>query len=298
MNQKQLPLPPMHVISIPSASAMREPVTEIPKIIWSFWHEKTPPEIVQLCISNWKRFNPDYRIELLNADNVTDFLSDQELPGKFQELNNLRKSDWLRLALVSKFGGFWLDASIFLTRSLEWIRAASPGGQAFVGFYLEGYTANPRQPVIESWAFAAPAGHPFVGRWLATFTEEVIESSDLAFLNKLRDAGVYERVVGNIESPQYLAIHVAAQYVLTQPTVYAMELIKAEDSAYLHHYNADWNRLALCWSLLGRRAPTLPAPLIKLRSKDRKRVATYLKWKLVNPVSIVARFLVHRRPGV
>ncbi|MFY9479108.1 MAG: capsular polysaccharide synthesis protein [Aquabacterium sp.] len=263
----------------------------IPKIIWSFWHDATPPLIVQRCVDGWRRLNPGYRVELLHAGTVNRFIQQADLPRGFDKLSNFRKADWLRLALVSRHGGVWMDASILLTRSLDWLVDPQRSKGRFTGFYLEGYTTRRDRPVIENWCFAAPAGNVFVTRWCQVFTEEVIEASELQFLQKLESKGIYEQVVGAIDNPKYLAAHVAAQYVLHESGTTGMRLIKAEDSAYLHHAQVGWKRRTLLWLILIRKAATHTAPLIKLRKKERERIERYLRWGFFRQGSIASIFL-------
>jgi mannosyltransferase OCH1-like enzyme len=34
-----------------------------------------------------------------------------------------KRSDWVRLELLNRYGGIWLDASTILTESLAWVLA-------------------------------------------------------------------------------------------------------------------------------------------------------------------------------
>ena len=74
-------------------------------------------------------------------------------PFMFQECLNI-VVDWLRLYLVSRYGGVWLDASIVLRVPLDGL--VQHRARDFVGFYMAGWNARPDARVVESWFLAAP----------------------------------------------------------------------------------------------------------------------------------------------
>ena len=92
------------------------------KIIWQFWgqgwkYDKLP-EIVKLSYKSIDRFKGDYIVIRLDEKSIEDYI---ELPDfLWEQLKNkaigyAHFSDVLRLALLDKYGGIWLDADILLT---------------------------------------------------------------------------------------------------------------------------------------------------------------------------------------
>ena len=90
------------------------------KIIWQYWHQgiENAPEIIKKCTDSIQKFHPEYEIKILSFDTIKDFV---EIPDKFYKLLEEKKipiaifSDILRLNLLSKYGGMWIDSTIFLT---------------------------------------------------------------------------------------------------------------------------------------------------------------------------------------
>lgn len=92
------------------------------KIIWQFWgqgwdYEKLP-EIVKLSYKSIERYKGDYTVIRLDEKSIENYVA---LP-KFlwNDLKNKRISyalfsDVLRLVLLDKYGGIWLDSDILLT---------------------------------------------------------------------------------------------------------------------------------------------------------------------------------------
>ncbi|WP_215902146.1 capsular polysaccharide synthesis protein, partial [Acinetobacter bereziniae] len=91
---------------------------ELPKKIWIYW-EGDFPEFVEKCIQNIRKKNPNYEVYLLNPENVNQYsLIDFSL---LQDATPQQKADLLRFDLLYQHGGIWLDASIIVYESLDWI---------------------------------------------------------------------------------------------------------------------------------------------------------------------------------
>lgn len=265
----------------------------IPKIIWAYWHSTERPPLVERCLRTWEYHNPGFRIEVLHAGNIADFVPAETMPGNFSKLSQQKQADWLRLALLRLHGGIWVDASIFLTESLEWIlREQADSGAEYVGFYLDGFTTMPEYPVIENWCMAAIKGSAFIQRWHAEFTTAIADDTGQAYLDRLKALGIYERTLQKINKPQYLLMHVAGQRVLQDGDGYGLSLLKAEDSAFFYQHQSDWKRGRLRWRLLFLRHPSKAPALIKLRGGERDKIGKYLRRGLYFRTSLVGMHLM------
>ena len=86
------------------------------KIIYTFWepHEKIPSYLL-LCIKTWKKFLPDYEIKILDYKSVKNYLGEilfSEVVCKKMSLPI--QVDAIRVALLKKFGGIWMDADTII----------------------------------------------------------------------------------------------------------------------------------------------------------------------------------------
>lgn len=174
----------------------------IPRTIWAFW-DGPKNELVDLCIDSWRSLNPEYTVTLLDMNSVKQHLPDFSPVHK----ESMQKyTDFLRLAILAKHGGVWVDATLLCIQPLnEWI-----GTRSFCGFRIE-YVADPGPnafPVLENWFIAsAPTG--FMRRWRDTFFQ--IETGDvMANVEEWERRGVKRQGI----SVPYLAMHFAAQVVL------------------------------------------------------------------------------------
>lgn len=258
------------------AAALPDP---IPRRIWTYWNGATLDPVVAQCIDNWRLQCPDYDVEVLNAGNLDRFVAPGDLPPGFAGLAPAKQADWLRLYLVRHHGGFWLDASIVLTQSLDWLCAQQQAqGSEFIGFFLQGFTHDARWPVVESWAFGAPAHSPFVTAWQQEFHRALIEQGTDAYLAQLRGLPSGAALLQGITDPEYLLIHVAAQQVLRRGNAYHLSLLCAEDTAYFYQKALFWKWYLLYPRLCLMTARGASAPLVKLRGGERRHFSELLAY--------------------
>jgi len=91
----------------------------IPKIIHYVWvGNNKKPRIVQKCIKSWKKYCPDYEImewgnEILDEIDV-DYVKEAMEAKKYAFV-----SDYIRLYVLNKYGGIYLDTDTELTASID-----------------------------------------------------------------------------------------------------------------------------------------------------------------------------------
>lgn len=86
------------------------------KNIFTFWEPKEKiPGYILLCIKTWKKFLPDYQIHILDYETAKIYLGEtlfSQITCKNMSLPI--QADAIRVALLKKYGGFWLDADIII----------------------------------------------------------------------------------------------------------------------------------------------------------------------------------------
>lgn len=90
------------------------------KIIWQYWGQGYEPEkihpVVKICFESVEKFKGDYTLIRLSDENYSEYVDLPEIVlRKKSTWTPAAFSDMLRLALVSTYGGVWLDATIMLT---------------------------------------------------------------------------------------------------------------------------------------------------------------------------------------
>ena len=97
-------------------------------IIWSFW-EGQPPDVVLRCFESIRIHNTERPFIVVSRATLPKFLDTSDFPlshGKQGTPDSFSKvqylADWVRLTLLEKYGGIWLDASVICTSSVDrWI---------------------------------------------------------------------------------------------------------------------------------------------------------------------------------
>lgn len=139
--------------------AARPKVDLDPLPIFVYWAqgESNAPPVVRMCISRMRRMLKHCQLHVLD-DTTVPFYAD--VPSHLLNNEGITRthfSDILRLHLLAKYGGIWLDATCFLTEEFE-SSAMSLSKQDFFCFSYNG-------PRIASWFMCADKSS-----WLVTLT--------------------------------------------------------------------------------------------------------------------------------
>lgn len=110
---------------------MAAETANMPKIIWTCWWQGTQnmPPVVKRSIESVRKYCPDYEVRVVTSDNMKDYI---ELPDyiiqkhKKGYISRTHLSDILRVSLLAKYGGFWMDATVFLTAPLPEVITDAP----------------------------------------------------------------------------------------------------------------------------------------------------------------------------
>lgn len=131
---------------------------KMPKIIWFYWHEPIgqAPEAVRLGIESWCRNNPNWTVNVLSDNTVKEHITLEEPP---RDRKIQWRADVIRIALLAKYGGVWIDATTFCTRKLDdWLpQLMESGFFAFPDSY-------PGRMMSNSFIAAVP-GNYLVTKW-------------------------------------------------------------------------------------------------------------------------------------
>ena len=126
------------------------------KIIWSYWNTNNKPDIVQAAINSWYENANGWNIIILSDTTLHKYLNKSELPSNFETIEQTKgiqfKSDLIRLLLLYKYGGLWIDASVFLTKDIKWIidKTIKENITDFTGFKIK------NKKYMENWFIYVP----------------------------------------------------------------------------------------------------------------------------------------------
>lgn len=132
--------------------------------IWFSWLQglESAPPLVHACLRSLQSL-PDAEVVVINRDNYQDYV---EFPPHILEkyrkgrIPHATMSDMLRLALLARYGGVWIDATVLATYREEHAAFWQGIRQSPLFFYR--YFSGGRVVGISTWFIAARAGNPIV----------------------------------------------------------------------------------------------------------------------------------------
>lgn len=141
------------------------------KIIWAYWDGPTD-KLLDVCLDSWKEHLCDWDIRILDKESIEQY--DIVKPLSYDKQTITTKSDIIRLNLLYKYGGIWLDRSILLNESFKWLEKYEE--YPYFGIKL---TSLPRAPgnkdeivPFENWFIMSPKkNNYFIGAWRDTLNE-------------------------------------------------------------------------------------------------------------------------------
>mmetsp|Transcript_24402 Transcript_24402/g.36856 ORF Transcript_24402/g.36856 Transcript_24402/m.36856 type:complete len:435 (-) Transcript_24402:2316-3620(-) len=103
------------------------------KIIWGFWHSKGSgknqkhenskqnlPPLCQLALGSWKAHHgSDWKIIILNDDNFQRYVPSSDIPANFSSLSPQHRCDILRISVLIRYGGVYMDMTTIVLKSLD-----------------------------------------------------------------------------------------------------------------------------------------------------------------------------------
>jgi hypothetical protein len=147
--------------AMPPAAAVTEPSvtladTAIPPRVWVYWEQgfAHAPPVARLCRAELDRFHAPGEVVGLDADSEPAWT---DIPSHVREktaADRTRFSDVVRLDLLSRYGGVWVDATCLPRTRLP----AHAATLAPTGFFA--FTSREARP--SSWFLASAPGHPLL----------------------------------------------------------------------------------------------------------------------------------------
>ena len=127
--------------------------------IWQYWAQGVDeaPPVVKTCLRSVERHKGDRELVVLDDKTIENHV---DLPGhvwdkhRRQLMNSQHFSNFVRLSLLHRHGGTWLDATILL-------RQPVPAEIEREDFYILRET-NRHARLVETWFIHARKGHPLV----------------------------------------------------------------------------------------------------------------------------------------
>jgi len=136
------------------------PELGLPKVVWMYWRQgrDSLPFLVQACLESWRLRNPTWDIRLIDDQELARLIDlegfDQRADISLQAL-----SDIIRVRLLQRHGGIWVDATLFCVKPLdEWLSEMTQDD-----FFV--FSSKRTDRVMTTWFIAANAQSEFLAHW-------------------------------------------------------------------------------------------------------------------------------------
>jgi len=212
---------------------------------------------------------------------MLEWISWDDLGPAYKKARVEHQADAVRLALMAKYGGVWMDASIILFKPLSEVIGSHPDGRIFMNLdRYEGGSMKAHRTYkdtrlgphffVENWFLAFAADDPGPKRFDKCLLElqQLNEDGQMSW----RDSGFFTKVqlewlvtlgiaLGSSEQDNYLSMHACVMKVITDSKALSawftgpnVQHIDAQKAAFSAHELVGWNDeglRALAQKLLG-----------------------------------------------
>lgn len=262
---------------------------DFPAVVWLYWEGAMVPYIVQKCVNRIKILNPSFQVVFLTPKTLQDYLPDFKVETEDIPLAN--KTDLIRLELLYKYGGIWMDATIILNENLDWVKTIMAEKKYdCLAFWRENSTSNLEYPVVESWFLCSSPKNPFIKAWLEEL-KPLGEIGAKKYFEQIRKKNNYKDILQNIDRPGYLLVYLAQQIVMQRDKDFNLCLQSAEKTAFFYQETLDWDirKMNIEFMIKEKQEPT---PLIiKLISGNIQDVEYCYQHNFINRKSILGDIL-------
>lgn len=283
------------------------PINTIPKIVWTYYHDlNVLPKFYHNCLRTWEKNIPkSWRVFVLDETTISNFIDMSKMPKNFNKLIPQRKSDCIRLELLSTYGGVWMDVGIILTDNIGKLIPDDPNIE-FVGYHLNIFLPlepyeNITNAVVENWFIATTANHS-IKLWREKFFE-ILNNHDESTIHlsfPYRDQLTLKQIQ-NFLYKHYLLMHVLYQHLLIHDNDFKRFhltktfLRRAEDTALSVQSKAGWksSNIKKFFDNYFTKGVTNEQPLLKVRGVDFSHQKNdFQVWMIVMALMIISLLLV------
>ncbi|GEM_PF-1577684 len=162
----------------------------LPALVWMYWEQQggcRRPAYLDLCMESVERHAAGLEVRLLGPADVIDWLPDLDRATWRRLPSAVHRSDYLRIHLLHRHGGLWLDADVVVLDSLR--RLLVPLRHADLlgwGAEMDRFYNN---------LFAAWPGSAFLGAWIEEVERRLAGCADWGSLPR---AALGQHIAGSL----------------------------------------------------------------------------------------------------
>jgi Capsular polysaccharide synthesis protein len=194
-----------------------------------------------MFVTTWKYHNPDYNITVIFPDTIQTYTT-EIVPEDFTKQGKLLQflADWVRLCVLKDQGGIWMDMTMVVTGSLDFIldKQLDHDSEGFV-YRLNVFSFEPPYPLIEPWFIATIPHGAFITHWFKEFDYIFRSGGGVNYIKNMKERygqEIWGNIIEFIGDYKYGLVHVAAQKVLQVDKIPALYNEPATEPQYGPYY--------------------------------------------------------------
>lgn len=213
----------------------------LPKKIFTFWHSEVLHPIIQIHNDNWKKKLPEWEIHLITMKNIDDYIP-KLYYSRFKNLIYQHFADHIRLYLLEKYGGVWMDGSILIKNPLfinnmynDMIK-----NKYDIGLFEYSIKSSKEQPYLENWFIMSPKNSQIINIWKINF-DKCTDIGEEKCRKDIIDSGV--NIENTIQNNNYLMMHAILNklYLLNKINKNKIKIYEASESMFYIQDKFNWN---------------------------------------------------------
>lgn len=210
---------------------------KIEKKIHCCWFSgEKKPDKYQRCIDTWKRICPDYEIIEWNASNY-DCEKNLFMRQAYQNQKWAFVSDYVRLDVVYRYGGIYLDMDVELLKDFKPLL----GYDAFFNYGV-------RHMIELGSGFGSIKKNPFIARLIETYeNEEFVDQCGQPRIEKFVQPrwldGYFKeegfRMDGSMQLVKNMLV-LPRRFYTPKDDIFLWNCLQCKDTRGIHHFNSNW----------------------------------------------------------
>lgn len=238
----------------------------IPKKIWMYWDGMIDKDM-SVFPDNIIKMNPGWDLTIVSRLTLAKYIPDLEIDALDMPLANI--TDLIRLELLCRYGGVWLDFTVILSKPLEYfLNIDQLYKYDVIGYYRKVSTVDYEIPAMESWFLATPPNSVFIRACLDEFAA-VKKIGSKKFYDLISNRNDFNIIKQKISPPEYLIVYLVFQIVLRYRKINGYFRL-SDNSAFLVQDTLGWRSHKSSIFFFLKKKPKALSPIYKLTSGDRQ----------------------------
>ena len=245
-----------------------------PTHLWMYYDGEIHPIIRQMINRTLTTTKQNWNIHFLTGDNVSIYIDRTLLPDKFHLYSCQNQADLLRLILLNKYGGWWMDATTIVNSDGFMLDARDELMKTEADFFGYCWLQCPKT-LIENNVMYAKKKSAFISGWESEYKKALALGREEYIYTRYRN-GIDFASQLFLKYPQvnvYFTAYAAQRVALTRiiPRSTRIRTIPAEDYIYKLMVSCDWNAKCLA-NILPYELQGGQFPITKIPSLNRRQV--------------------------